>query len=399
MRNIRLAYLLAYLNASWFWLGIWVLYYLLFTDYAGIGFIETVMIATGFLFEIPTGAIADLLGKKKSLICAFLLVTIGNAIMGLAVGFYHLILSVFIINLGNAFYSGTFEAFVYDTLKQKDQQQKYEKVLSNIKTIQLLGYASSSVLGGFMYSFNHGLPFLAVAGASLLAMVISFFLIEPKVDSIKYTFQNYLKQNREGIKQLFRSKNITQQSLLLISTSSFLVIVWEVLDSIIAVDYGLTEKQLGIFWAVTFVIASVSSQLTPRIVKLLPQLRSIAVFSLIIATSYIIYPLLSVIVGLLGIILRNAAQPIIDTIGSNQINANTESKYRATTLSAFQMLKKIPYVFTAYFLGRAMDIISIKTFTFGFGLLFVLVIITTTLTNVRKSLPPLFSKERVGVSL
>ena len=64
-RNIVLAYILGYLKQSWFWLGIWVFYYLRFTNYAGIGIIESVMILTMTVGEIPTGAIADLLGKKK----------------------------------------------------------------------------------------------------------------------------------------------------------------------------------------------------------------------------------------------------------------------------------------------------------------------------------------------
>lgn len=64
-RNIILAYILSYLRQSCFWLGIWVYYYLRFTNYAGIGLIESIMILTMTVGEIPTGAIADLLGKKE----------------------------------------------------------------------------------------------------------------------------------------------------------------------------------------------------------------------------------------------------------------------------------------------------------------------------------------------
>jgi len=64
MRNITIAYTLSFLWKCWFWLGIWVFYYLRFTDYAGIGFLEAVMITTATIGEIPTGAIADILGKK-----------------------------------------------------------------------------------------------------------------------------------------------------------------------------------------------------------------------------------------------------------------------------------------------------------------------------------------------
>src|SRR3989344_1850334 len=123
-RNIRIAYLLAAMKNSWFWLGIWIFYYLRFTNYAGIGLIETILIVTLTLMEIPTGAIADLLGKKKTLILAFLFELIGGLMMAIAPNFSVLAGSVFVMCVGGALYSGTLEALVYDSLKQEGNQKK-----------------------------------------------------------------------------------------------------------------------------------------------------------------------------------------------------------------------------------------------------------------------------------
>lgn len=103
-KNIRLGYLLGFLRACWFWLGVWVFYYLMFTNYAGIGLLESVMIVTWILMEIPTGALSDLLGKKKALILAFLLLGFGNIVMGGAVSFFTLGLGIFIGSIGLAFF-------------------------------------------------------------------------------------------------------------------------------------------------------------------------------------------------------------------------------------------------------------------------------------------------------
>ena len=91
MKNVKIAYYLSFLWRSWFWLGIWVFYYLRFTDYAGIGFLEAVMITTSTLGEIPTGAIADILGKKKAVSIAFFLGGLGNLIMAFAPNYWVLI--------------------------------------------------------------------------------------------------------------------------------------------------------------------------------------------------------------------------------------------------------------------------------------------------------------------
>src|SRR3990167_10935878 len=95
-RNIKIAYVLTVLKNSWFWLGIWVFYYLLFTNYAGIGIVETGLIVGMTLGEIPTGAIADLLGKKKTLITAYFLMAVGLFGIGLTPNFILLWMSVFI---------------------------------------------------------------------------------------------------------------------------------------------------------------------------------------------------------------------------------------------------------------------------------------------------------------
>lgn len=153
-RNIYLAYFLAAMKNSWFWLGIWVLYYLKFTNYAGIGIIETIMIGTTTLAEIPTGAVADLLGKKKTLILSFLLEAIGGFIMALALNFNQLAFSVFVLCVGGALYSGTFDALVYDSLKQVKKESNYDKILANISTITLITITLASIIGGFLYSFN-----------------------------------------------------------------------------------------------------------------------------------------------------------------------------------------------------------------------------------------------------
>jgi len=131
-RNIAISYFLSFAKNTWFWLGIWIFYYLRFTNYAGIGIIETVLIVTATLTEIPTGAIADVFGKKKTLIVAFLLEMIGAFIMAYAMNFNQLVLSVFIMCVGGSFYSGTLDALVYDSLKQDFKENKFDKVISNI---------------------------------------------------------------------------------------------------------------------------------------------------------------------------------------------------------------------------------------------------------------------------
>jgi MFS family permease len=151
MKNVKIAYTLSFLWRSWFWLGIWVFYYLRFTNYAGIGFLEAVMIATSTTGEIPTGVIADILGKKKAIILAFFLGAVGNLMMAFAPNYSVLLASIVTMTLGGAFYSGSLEALVYDSLIDQKKTDNYRGIIGRMTTMQNLGMAFSGIVGGFLY--------------------------------------------------------------------------------------------------------------------------------------------------------------------------------------------------------------------------------------------------------
>ncbi|MCB9800743.1 MAG: MFS transporter [Pseudomonadales bacterium] len=204
-QNITLMYLITAFDYSWFWAAIWVLFYLRYTNYAGIGLLESVMIITSVVGEIPTGAIADLLGKKKTLMLSFLFGFLGNMLMGLANSFFILASGVMVATIGGVLSSGTNEALIYDSLLTNKEESKYEKVLGNISSIKMLTLAIASIIGGFMYKMNPGLPFIALAIMKLLALIVSFWLSEPPIDSYVFSWQNYIKQTKEGIRELFKT--------------------------------------------------------------------------------------------------------------------------------------------------------------------------------------------------
>jgi len=375
-KNIKIAYLIASLRTAWFFLGIWVFYYLLFTNYAGIGLIESILIITMTTMEIPTGAIADLLGKKKTLSIAFLLQSAGILSMALAPNFAVLAFSVFVASLGGTLYSGTMEALVFDTLKEEGKESFYDQVLANMKTYQLIMMAGCGAFGGFMYGYNPRLPFFACATAYFLALLLTFFLKEPAIDTIKFSLRNFITQNKQGLVQLFRSVDIKRQTLMLLSIGGFVVIADEMLNDILAVEFGFNEKQLGIFVAIVFLISAGVSQIAPKIGRYFKEIDAILLMGGLIAISFTVSPVAGIFLGGLSLVFRASFKTVYENLTSVIINNNTPSKYRATTISTFNMIKNLPYVISAYFLGTLMDLFSAKRFAFVLGIvLFFLVLV------------------------
>jgi MFS family permease len=368
--NLKVSLITTSLTLSWFWYGIWIPYYLLFTNYAGIGIVEMVAIASAFIFEIPTGAFADLLGKKRTLQLSFLFVALGNLIMAMSLKFPHLLLSVFIIALGNTLLSGTNQAMIFDSLKATHDESSYEKFLTKINSISITSMAFASIVGGFLYGINPRIPFYATAFASLLALFIAFLYEEPKIDTIKFSFSNYFRQNKVGFTELFKKSVSRSWIIKLLLITSFIVILNSIFDNALAINFGYKEKGLGILFAIAIFLAALGNHFYLKIKSVLGDKKLILLVIITLIASAIISPFVGIIVGTVSLMIRFFIYPFADIQASNSINKYVESKYRATTLSTFTMLYKLPYVLTAVIVGSMIDSLGAKSAVFYISILF-----------------------------
>lgn len=387
-RNIPLAYVLTVAKHSWFWLGIWVFYYLRFTNYAGIGLIETVLIVTLTVMEIPTGAIADLLGKRKTLILAFFFEVIGGFMMAVAPNFGVLISSVFVMCVGGALYSGTLDALVYDSLKEQAKESSFDRVISTINAIALVTIAISGAIGGFLYLLSPRFPFYANAIGYAIGLIVSFFLKEPAIDTVKFSFPNFVKQTMQGFRQLTKSVDVKRQTTLLLTIGVFVVIADEMFDGFLGVEFGFLEQQLGLLFSVIYLVAAATSRLTPVLIKRLGHNRSIFLAGIFSSLTFLVSPLLGIVTGGTILILRNVLFTQLNNLSSIAINDATESKFRATTISTFNMMKNIPYALFAFVLGSLADQLSARNLTMILGIvLIVMMIFQWTSFRLEKSTP------------
>jgi len=381
--NISIIYILTALQHSLFWIAIWVLFYLRFTDYAGIGLLESTMVLIMVAGEIPTGAIADLIGKKNTLTLAFICSFLGNLTMGLAPSFSLLIIAVTIITLASVLSSGTIEALIYDSLLTNNQEKKYQKVLANISSIKMLSFAIASIAGGIMYKVFPGLPFIFVAALQLVAVFFTFYLKEPPIDSEIFSWKNYRQQVSRGFQELFSTNKNIRQNILMVLMGLVVIINVHSLIDIQLVAQGWTETQLGLIFSISFVLAAAISQLSNYLNRLLGQWLSIIFSALLISINMLISPYLGILVTTALIVLRNGLNEIFFNSVSNKINNSISSKYRATTLSTYNMLINIPYILFAYVLGSLIDNYSVARVVGGLGWALLIAVIISFLKTLK----------------
>ena len=109
------------------------------------------------LAEVPSGALADIVGRKRLLTFAALLMVIEMALIVFApIGASSLLFLMFLGNricsgLSEAAASGADEALAYDSLKALGREDEWAKVLERTTFVVSIGFFTTMILGAFAY--------------------------------------------------------------------------------------------------------------------------------------------------------------------------------------------------------------------------------------------------------
>ncbi len=372
--NLFLGYLYIFLFNATFWYGTWALFFLSKVSYGDLGIIQSATLFTTLITEVPTGALSDIIGKKTSLIISALLIAIGELFVPIFPGFWIFLITGVVIRLGMSFYSGTMDAFMYDTLVSAKQTDLHPKVLSRMSLFTSAAIAFASIVGGFLYLVNFALPWYFTFAAKLLCFFIAFFMIEPAVDTEKTEMKNVLKQNLLGFKHLF-SPQLLQFSLFIVSFSIIGRIAYEILDDTNVVEVGLNASQIGAYYAIFIFLSLPISLLYNRIQKKIAPLNLLLITVVLYALIQVFTPIVSVPLYLAIFTVRIIIYPLYTNAMSQILNAKTPSNIRATTLSTVELISALPFVILSFPIGLLMESLTSRVVTGIFGMILLILVL------------------------
>lgn len=145
-----------------------------------IGFAETVFHITSLIFEIPSGALADVYGRKRMLLVSQMMGIVGNLIMVFADNFALVCISFVFHALCYNFVSGSGDALAYDSLKSVRQEERYERYASNQLMIYRVGNAVSTLCAGLALFMGYRLAYLVSALTHVITLLVVNRLEEVK---------------------------------------------------------------------------------------------------------------------------------------------------------------------------------------------------------------------------
>lgn len=358
--NIKNYYLYRFFSSFDITSAIWVLY----LGYKGmslteIGLLEGIFHITGFLSEIPTGALADLFGRRKSMIIgritsvlSAIIMLFSNSFIGFAIGF---VLSAWGYNLN----SGSEEALVYDTLKILNREDEYLNINGRLNLIIEVSQGLAVFIGGLLSQINFSISYIVaiIIGVCSLTISLNFIEVESRdKNQEKVRVRDHFKTSINIIRDNKKLFNILMFFPVIYTFSAVIYFYGQQFFS----DTGYSRVNISIIFLLNGIVSALGSILSDRIYKICKSLGWIfitIIISLLIITMGYATKNLSILIFISIGFLTAILQPI----SSKLINSMVESKQRATIILVESMFYSLMMLILFPICGLIGDIFSLDT--------------------------------------
>lgn len=307
--------------------------------------VGTALEVTTFLFEVPTGIVADVYSRRLSVIIGYVLLGFGMMIEGSIPVFEALLLGAVCMGIGFTFISGATSAWIVDEIGQDDASWAFLRASQVGQVMSFIGIFISIALASIHLPLA-----IVIGGMILVGLSVILILIMPEDG-----FQRVPASERESWSDLFTTLH---KGVKLVKARRILLIIL-----LITVIYGaftegfdrlwtthiLTNFTLpslgqfseivwfGIISAVFMPITLLATELVRRkvdladshaVARVLSVVYSVLIFSVLLFTLSQSFELVLLGLWITGM-LRTIRFPLMEA----WINLHTESNVRATVLS------------------------------------------------------------------
>jgi len=230
-----------------------------------VSFVNLFFMVSVFLFEVPTGAVADLCGRKFSFVLSSVINGIGFFVYSLADSFSGFIVAEMIIALGMTLTSGALRAWLVDSLHFVNWDGQLIKVFHLEGRVINLAKLAGGLIGACLGVKDLSVPF-AVAGVGYwLLAILSYAIMQEDY---------FQKKSRNGKQVVQDIRQIAHDSIvygfqnnmvfLIIAVTVLFILGFQSLNMFWQPKYGpslLGTQQFGFIWAGIVIFTAIGNEL------------------------------------------------------------------------------------------------------------------------------------------
>ena len=336
-------------------------------SYVQINSLWGVIVGVQALAEVPTGMIADKIGRKYSIIIALALQFLGEFIFIFANNYLVFVMICIIAGIGFSFFSGCFEAMMYDSLKADHQEQHMQKVAGLNGSFALAATMIGAVIGGFitanlqLSNFVHAI--ILTAFFVFLSFLASMFLKEPSLE-YRHSEDSSFRLLKDGLNLIKTNRSLKRIIMLSLLAAPFLNYLLNFYP-----PYFVEANVSGYYFGVTLAMASLFGVFTSKYAYIFEKVFGVTKgMMLAVLLPGIFYFLLAVIshsvISIILIVFAFGSMHIQKPIFLDYLNRHIESRNRATVLSLINVITGFYVAIMGLLIGCLADISLNYSFIF-----------------------------------
>jgi len=329
------------------------------------GILYAIWPLTALIFEIPTGAFADLYGRKKSVLLGYFFEALAILSLFFWKDFKLMLLSFAFLGFASTFSSGSKDAWIVDIINKKDKKMMHG-FFNKMQFFICGGLVFSGIFGAFLVK-NYGL--------NIIWIVTFFSYIFSIIFLYFFTKEDYLRKKANLSESLLKLKNQAKKSLSY--SYNHPVLFYIIFAGMIAAlsinlqggiawipllkDLGMKEYYFGYLWSIMALIMAISPIFAVKFLKRGKEIN-FTILALILGAITITLVLLihnivlALIVMLFGLFFYSSREPSVEVY----FHRFVPSKLRATIGSVKNMMFSIVIIIVLPLEGWLVDNIGPK---------------------------------------
>ena len=313
------------------------------------------------LTEVPSGYLADVLGRKNTLVAGAIIAALGHSALLVADGFWTLAVFEILLGLSHSLISGSDLALLYDTElamgRSEDEQRQVVGKLYSARTFSeaLAGLACTLVL---LFATFEELVYLQVL-VGRLPVILVLRLVEPPGQRLESSghmanmgrILRYLATHSAVLRLVVLALSIW--SLTTFSAVWLLQKLWE--------TQGVELAHFGWLWGGLTLLAAFAGRWAHRFEDLVGSRTLLVFIGLAPAVGYIGLEVFGVVGGLLASATFFLARGFGLVVLRDALNSRVPGEFRATANSLASFGFRGAFVLTGPFVGYSHDIWGMQT--------------------------------------
>jgi len=348
-------------------------------SFSEIGLLVALRELTTNVLEVPSGVVADLLGRRRCMVTAFAAYVAAYLLLGLLTSLPAMALGMFLIGFGDAFRSGTHKAMIFDWLAAQGRQDERVEIYGSTRAWSQMGSALAVPLAAAVVLWRGGYEEVFLLSAIPAALNLINLAAYPRAlegplrsdGSVREAARSLWSAARSlwprrslrtllleaaGFSGLYRAMKDYLQPLLEAAALALPVLL-------VHDDAGRSAIVVGVVYAVLFGLSALASRMAHRLVTTAGgidrgarwiRLVVTAVFGLMLAGTLLGWIALTIASFVLLALVHNLFRPVLVA----RFDAEAPAELGATVLSVESQATSLGAVLAAPMLGLAVDLAS-----------------------------------------